>query len=98
MQPFPVVPVQPIQNFVSGLLPSLKALPVPAFHFQRAKQRFAAGVVPTVAFAAHRRLDSILPQQFLKRFSGILATPIAVKEQPGFRTETTPEPSHLERI
>src|SRR3954453_8538475 len=91
MQPFPVLPVQPVQHFVFGLLPSLKALPVQAFHFERSEQRLAAGAVPTVAFPAHRRLDPILPQQVLERFSGLLATPVTVKEQPGLWRETTPE-------
>jgi hypothetical protein len=54
--------------------------------------------VPAVAFPAHRRLDPILPQQVLERFSGILAAPIAVKEQSGLPRETTPEPGHLKRI
>jgi len=44
MQPFSVLPVQPIQDFVLGLLPSFKALPVPAFHFQRSEQGLAAGI------------------------------------------------------
>src|SRR3954469_15076021 len=88
MQPFPVVPTQPVQHFVFGLLPSLKALPVQAFHFERSEQRLAAGVIPAVAFPAHRRLDPILPQQVLERLSGLLATPVTVKEQPGLWRET----------
>src|SRR3954451_10618053 len=60
MQSFPVVPVQPIQHFVFCLLPSSQALPVPALHFERSEQRFAAGMIPAVAFTTHGRLDPIL--------------------------------------
>jgi hypothetical protein len=44
MQPFPVVPMQPVQHFVFGLLPSGKVLPVQAFYLERSEQRLAAGI------------------------------------------------------
>jgi hypothetical protein len=90
--------VVPVQHLVWGLLPGFKTPPLPAFHFERSEQRFAAGIVPAVAFPAPRRLNPILPPPFLERFLGLLTAPIAVKEQPSLPLKSTPEPSPLQRI
>ena len=57
------------------LAPGVKALPVQAFHLQRAEQRLAAGVVPAVAAAAHRCRDAVLGQHVAQVLAGVLAAP-----------------------
>ena len=41
-------PEQPGDDFILGLAPGVEALPVQPLHLQRAEQRLAAGIVPTI--------------------------------------------------
>jgi hypothetical protein len=44
VQPSPVVPEQPCNDFVLGVAPGHKALPVQALDLQGTEQRFATGI------------------------------------------------------
>ena len=57
MQPGFVVPEQPHDGFILGLAKAHKVLPTQALDFQRAEQRFAAGIIPSVTTPAHEAQD-----------------------------------------
>src|ERR1019366_4094635 len=53
-----VIPEQPIEGFIFGLTKSFKVQAVQPFHLQGSEQRLATRVIPAVAFATHRSLNS----------------------------------------
>src|ERR1035438_6249488 len=68
-----VIPEQPVQGCILGLSYRLEALAVQALDLQRAKQRLAASVVPTVSLAAHGGRDA-MPLAWLPH-AGCFAAP-----------------------
>jgi len=75
-----------------------ETLPVQPLHLQRAEQRFAAGVIPTVAATAHRRGDAVVFEQIPEVFTGVLAAAVAMKNQPRLLAGMTFEPRHAQRV
>jgi hypothetical protein len=65
------------KHTVGGLIPQ----PASTRRGGSGEQRLRAGVVPTVAFAAHRGRDSALLQHLIEVVAGILATAITVEDQ-----------------
>ena len=61
VQPGPVAPTHPRDNFVHRSAPGLEPLPVPVPRFHRSEQLFAAGV-PAVDATAGRSADALLEQ------------------------------------
>ena len=94
----PVVPEQPVQNFIFGLTTPFELLAMQPFDFERSKQRLTAGIVPAIAWAAHRALHTVLAQYLLKCLAGILAATITMKDQPHLFGRPTLEPGHLESV
>jgi len=68
-----VMPEQPGDGFILGLADRLKTPAMQPFHLQRSEQRLRAGVVPTVALAAHRRRNAMLFEDLTEALSGVLA-------------------------
>jgi hypothetical protein len=83
MQPGLVVPEQPGDAFILSVAPGHEALPVQALDLQRAEQRLAAGIIPTVATPAHRAYDAVLLEDVPVDVTSLLAAPVAVKQHPG---------------
>src|ERR1039457_151441 len=77
-----VIPEQPRDGFILGLADGFKSLAVQPLHLQRAEQRLRAGVVPAVSFAAHRRPNAMLFEYLTEVVAGVLASAIAMKDQP----------------
>jgi hypothetical protein len=77
-----VIPEQPCDGVILGLADGFKLLAMQSFHLQRTEQSFTAGVVPAVAFAAHRRRNAMLFENLAEVLAGILTAAITVEEQP----------------
>lgn len=67
-----VVPEQPGNRLVLCVTSGNKALVVQALHLQQAEQRFAAGIVPEVAAAAHGAQPADLALSRNKRSEGAI--------------------------
>src|SRR5664279_241240 len=93
-----VIPEQPCDDFIRGLADGFKTLAVQPFHLQRTKQRLRAGVIPAVAFAAHRRRNAMLLEYLTEVVAGVLAATIAMKDQLCLLAWIAFEPGHLQRI
>lgn len=89
---------KPSEDFIFSLTARFETLTMQPFDFERFKQRLAAGIVPTVAFATHGALHAALAKYLLKRLTRILTTEVAVKDQPCVSAGLALQSSHLERI
>src|SRR5712691_11228484 len=93
-----VIPKQPRDSFILGISSRSKTLTVQSFYLQRTKQRLRAGVVPTVAFTAHRWCNAMFFEYLTEVVAGILAAAIAVEDQLCLLTWIALEPGHLKSI
>ena len=67
-----------------------EALTMQPLHLQRAEQRFAAGIVPAIATAAHRGGDAVFVEHASKVLTGVLAAAVAVKDRKRPPTSSSP--------
>src|ERR1017187_8732907 len=93
-----VIPKQPRDSFILRISDRLKTLTVQSSPLQRTKQRLGAGVVPTVAFTAHRWRNAMLFEYLTEVVAGVLAAAIAVEDQLCLLTWIALEPGHLQSI
>ena len=98
VHPCLVIPEQPCDGFILGLADRFKALAMQPLHLQRTEQRLRASVIPAVTLAAHRWRDCAVFKHLSEVLTGILATAIAMEDQPCLLAWIAPEPGHLQRI
>ena len=98
VQSSPVVPEQPVDDFVLGLAPGFELLPVQPLDLQRPEQRLAAGVVPAVPAPTHRGHDAVLFERIAEVLTRVLAAPVTVEHQPIRLARVALEPGHAQGI